>query len=405
MLVNIRRTPKIRLKTENSTRKAFEELPEQCIEDGIAGSFGILFGDFKEVIGSIPFGKTEALPAIYTFSGSTVFEDIDPDYLKFFCSQVSKVFSPSALVVGLFTPSDDFANCGTILRVLVATDFEYQKKGKLDLGGPLIQAIKDKLLSLDSICVSRRPLAKGSDNRVFVPTMNRNCWKRLLADPEKHWREGYSAMSLADSWEQAKKSKDGLPKKISRAIRNTPLGVSGLDLLIAIPERDTPMPGKGLPSATDLFCLARNGVGETISMAVEGKVLEPFDSLISKWLKAGKSPGSPANRLKRITDICGLLGCQMNQDAENLYYQLFHRTAAAVLEAKRFNCRHALMLVHSFDRTKPPVHFQAFKEFALYLGADEEEVRPNTVFSIADLKGGIRLWLGWVSDSVEHPKQ
>ena len=37
----------------------------------------------------------------------------------------------------------------------------------------------------------------------FVPTSGLDDWKKLLADPEKHWREGYSAHALAYRWEDA----------------------------------------------------------------------------------------------------------------------------------------------------------------------------------------------------------
>ena len=38
----------------------------------------------------------------------------------------------------------------------------------------------------------------------LVPTTSINDWKELLASPEKHWREGYSAHALATRWQDAK---------------------------------------------------------------------------------------------------------------------------------------------------------------------------------------------------------
>lgn len=40
----------------------------------------------------------------------------------------------------------------------------------------------------------------------LIPTTGPDDWKALLADPEKHWRQGYSAMSAALSWEAAQTS-------------------------------------------------------------------------------------------------------------------------------------------------------------------------------------------------------
>jgi hypothetical protein len=39
--------------------------------------------------------------------------------------------------------------------------------------------------------------------RILVPTQSAQDWKRLLAEPEKHWKPGYSAILMAQSWEIA----------------------------------------------------------------------------------------------------------------------------------------------------------------------------------------------------------
>jgi hypothetical protein len=48
--------------------------------------------------------------------------------------------------------------------------------------------------------------------RILVPTTGVEDWRRLLADPEKHWRTGSSAKCLAHCWEDA----DGFPAEIKR---------------------------------------------------------------------------------------------------------------------------------------------------------------------------------------------
>lgn len=35
----------------------------------------------------------------------------------------------------------------------------------------------------------------------YIPTSGVDDWKKLLAHPEKHWREGYSAHALATRWQ------------------------------------------------------------------------------------------------------------------------------------------------------------------------------------------------------------
>jgi hypothetical protein len=39
--------------------------------------------------------------------------------------------------------------------------------------------------------------------RILVPTKSAVDWKMLLAEPSKHWKPGYSAMLIAQNWENA----------------------------------------------------------------------------------------------------------------------------------------------------------------------------------------------------------
>ncbi len=49
---------------------------------------------------------------------------------------------------------------------------------------------------------------------IYKPTKTPECWREFLADPIKHWRTGYSAKSMAFSWEEA----DGVPEEIAVSI-------------------------------------------------------------------------------------------------------------------------------------------------------------------------------------------
>jgi hypothetical protein len=56
------------------------------------------------------------------------------------------------------------------------------------------------------------------------------------------------------------------------------------------------------------------------------------------------SPG----KQKRLEFLCGKIGVTFPPPGD-LHYQLFHRTASAVLEAERFKTDEAAMIVHSFS--------------------------------------------------------
>jgi hypothetical protein len=38
-------------------------------------------------------------------------------------------------------------------------------------------------------------------NKMYLPTVGPQDWQKLLADPEKQWRTGYSARTIAYAWE------------------------------------------------------------------------------------------------------------------------------------------------------------------------------------------------------------
>lgn len=208
----------------------------------------------------------------------------------------------------------------------------------------------------------------------YVPTRSAECWKGLLADPQKHWRTGYSARTLAHCWEAAK----GIPPEVSR------LFAGRLTLLLAIPEHKVGLAGGGRPSQTDLFALMRMG-DATISCAVEGKVDEPFGPTIGERL-ATPSTG----KVERLRFLCRVLGLEQPLTT-SIRYQLLHRTASAVIEAERFKTDEAALIVHSFSPSK--AWFADFASFAALFGKDVEPDRLVT----AALPSGRRLHLGWAT--------
>ena len=159
--------------------------------------------------------------------------------------------------------------------------------------------------------------------RIYVPTRGTADWQALLAEPEKHWRVGFSAMALARCWEAA----NGLPPEIAKIFAEVH---PGPELLVALPEHKVPLPGSHRgDSQSDLFALLRVG-DKTFAVAIEGKVDEPFDKPLDEWL-VNASQG----KQDRLAFICNLLGLTQPLPGD-IHYQLLHRTAAAVIEARPF---------------------------------------------------------------------
>jgi hypothetical protein len=79
---------------------------------------------------------------------------------------------------------------------------------------------------------SRNAPGRGKRNargmtKIYLPSFGPTDWQRLLADPVKHWRVGYSAMALANCWEAAQ----GLPSSGSpRSVIPNPISPRQVDL-------------------------------------------------------------------------------------------------------------------------------------------------------------------------------
>ena len=92
---------------------------------------------------------------------------------------------------------------------------------------------------------------------------------------------------------------------------------------------------------------------------------------------------------ERWSALCDLLAISADCD-RTLRYQLVHRTASAVLEARRFHAGKALMLVHSFSAHRDG--FADFQAFARELGAP---ISGPGELKHAGVKSGVELFLGW----------
>jgi hypothetical protein len=214
---------------------------------------------------------------------------------------------------------------------------------------------------------------------IAIPSQGPHDWQRVLADPELHWKVGFSAMTLAACWEAAG---GNFPPEVRRVLDSSasPDLISARPLLI-IPEFKVPLPGGAHASQSDVFVLAK-GDGGPVTLVVEGKVEEPFGPLVSEKLR-DTSPG----QTERTAFLQKKLG--IAQLPEDVRYQLLHRTVSAILIAEQFGAATSVMLVHSFSPAKR--WFEDFQRFAELLGAS---VQPDQVVLLPQI-AGCRLYIGW----------
>ena len=226
-------------------------------------------------------------------------------------------------------------------------------------------------------------------SKFFVPANSPEDWKQLLAQPEKHWRTGYSAKSLAYCWQVA----DDFPKSVKMAFTSSNIPpFQNIELIAAFPEYKVALPGGRRASQNDIFCLAKAG-DNLVSVMVEGKVSESFGELIKNW-KSEYTPGKQA----RLSFLCELLGVDANK-MDTIRYQLVHRTASAIIEAKEFNAKNALMLVHSFSQNN-----DGFDDYCQFLALFGVIGKINALVFAKNING-IGLYFSWVRDNFNDTLQ
>ncbi len=217
--------------------------------------------------------------------------------------------------------------------------------------------------------------------RLHVPVTKPEDVIPHLAKQERHWRAGYSAYELAMAWTTA--------NDFPPTIRDLLHGVeeyAGAELVDAFLERQVELGDGRRPSQADLLAIV--GLREGLAViAVEGKVDEPFDKPVSEW-----NDGSPGKSF-RLGSLCKTLGLEP-VEIGSIYYQLLHRTASAIYEAKRYRCQHALMIVHSFSD-----HCRWFDEFAAFSRAMAMPLDNQGRLSPPKMCEGVELRLGWAADT------
>lgn len=221
-------------------------------------------------------------------------------------------------------------------------------------------------------------------SRIYIPATSAEQWAQFLAEPVKHWRTGFSARTLAYSWQEAQ----GFPSEVQAALSSAEPFAS-IELLLALPEHQVPLPGGSRPSQNDIWVLARAG-SALVSIAVEGKVAETFGPTVEEWLAEG-SPGKTA----RLEFLCSQLGLRAPVPG-HVRYQLLHRAASAVIEARHFCASHAVMLVHSFSQAR-----QWFSDYSAFAALFDADVEANRVASVGQ-SGAVQLHLCWVCGNEQY---
>ena len=220
--------------------------------------------------------------------------------------------------------------------------------------------------------------------KILIPSSGPEDWKQFLAEPEKQWKSGYSVRSLAYCWQEA----DGMPQDMISVLEQVS-SLSELKTIFAVPEHKVSLPGGSRASQNDVWVLAESSSG-LVSIAVEGKVSEPFGSTVEDWFK-NKTSGKE----KRLQFLCNELGLNFPPPLK-VRYQLLHRTVSAIIEAKRFHSKEAVMVVHTFSRTN---EWLSDYQYFLSLFGLESGINQAVTTKIAN---EINLTFAWVHGSEKY---
>lgn len=217
--------------------------------------------------------------------------------------------------------------------------------------------------------------------RLHVPLRTAEDVIPYLGAPH-HWKEGRSAKSLVDQWWAA----NGIPTSV-RTLFDQADEWRNAELIDAFVERQTDLEdGRPSHSQSDLLAIValegRLGV-----VAIEAKVDEGFDKTVAEWLKNG-GPGKAA----RLEKLCSLFGLKPGEVGD-LRYQLFHRTASAILEARRYRASDAAMIVQSWCPKSSGI-----SDFSAFLNAlGVAFVGPDRLTSIS-VFDDVALRFGWLRE-------
>lgn len=220
--------------------------------------------------------------------------------------------------------------------------------------------------------------------KILVPANKPEDWKQFLAEPDKQWKTGYSARSLAYCWQEA----NGIPSEVTSVLAQVP-SLSNIKTIFAIPEHKVPLPGGTRASQNDIWVLAETK-NNLVSIVVEGKVSEPFGSTVEEWFKKPTS-----GKEERLQYLCKELALEFPPPLK-VRYQLLHRTVSAIIEAKRFRTTEAVMVVHTFSKTD-----EWLEDYQYFLSLFGVKAGVNEAVSVK-LSDSINLTLAWIHGSEKY---
>jgi hypothetical protein len=177
----------------------------------------------------------------------------------------------------------------------------------------------------------------------------------------------------ADDW-------TGFPPEIATLLATNDL-TKGAVPLLAVPGHQVPLAGGARAAQLDLWVLARTPRG-LLSIAIDEGGGSPGPSL-GQWQAESSSARDRLDALRSLLEI--------DRDGDPaIPYRLLHRTASALLEARRFFAVGAAVIVHSAGEA--PHALGDFQRFVLMMGGRLR--RPGHLLSVPP-REGIELAFGW----------
>ncbi|MFZ0421446.1 MAG: hypothetical protein WAL80_01080 [Xanthobacteraceae bacterium] len=208
----------------------------------------------------------------------------------------------------------------------------------------------------------------------------------FLGKGKEHWKAGRSAYEAAYSWFMAK----DLPPRIRAILEGEP-AFGGAVLDKAVFEKNTRLDHYGRDSQTDVLAYLNTDEGLAV-IGVEAKVDESFGPLVREWNDYG------TGKLRRLVGLLNLLEFK-STPIDTLRYQLFHRTAATVIEARSIGARDAAMIVQSFDKKQT-----GFDDFIAFAEAFDTPVSMPGKLSAPKTLGEVTIRLGWTENPIYSTK-
>jgi hypothetical protein len=221
-------------------------------------------------------------------------------------------------------------------------------------------------------------------SRLHIATRGLCNWRERLARPDRQWKRGFSAFEAAVSWELAATNKSGLPVPIDKLFREN--NYDQPILIFAVAEHKVDLPGGTAASQSDVWAVVKTTAG-ILSLTVEAKANEAFgNEILERCLVGGKTDESISNRKKRWDHI--RLHLPKSDCFPQVRYQMLHRCAASVIEAKRFGFLHAAFIVQAFNTPA-----KSFQDYVLFCEALQV---PATRGGMATTSiEGISVSIGW----------